>query len=107
MREKPNIFEFFRTKVPSSLLKGSANRVKCKINYILFSFLRYNNGRALGPPVITFYLFKLELSVAKCRKDNAHVGVELLVVEHLSHLSGILPNSLVDSKPQLRTLQFC
>ena len=61
----------------------------------------------MGPPVITFYLFKLELSVAKCRKDNAHVGVELLVVEHFSHLLGVLPDGLMDSKPQLRTLQFC
>ena len=61
----------------------------------------------MGPPAITFYLFKLELSVAKCRKDNAHVGVELLVVEHLSHLLGILPDGLVDSEPLLRTLQLC
>ena len=50
-------------------------------------------------------LLRLEVPVVKCCKEDAHIGVELFGVKHLSHLLSILSYCLVDAMSQLATLQ--
>ena len=47
----------------------------------------------------------LEMSVAECDHQDAHVIAELFVVEHLAHLRCILSYGLVNAEPLLRALQ--
>ena len=62
------------------------------------------NGRCrnLQRPVNNlFSLFLVDEAVLKCDSQQLHVGIELLVVEHVAHLLCILSDSFVNQSVAL------
>ena len=59
--------------------------------------------QTLGVLFVTTYAV-LEISIAQCHHQDAHVVIELLIVEHTSHLMCVLSDSATDSESLARTL---
>ena len=101
--------------MPLTVLLSKFAGAKVRINFELTNVVRrfflvggwfYEkfNGRCrdLQRPVNNLFAFFLvDEAVLKCDAQELHVGIELLVVEHVAHLLGILSNGLLDESVAL------